>query len=207
MVKKVLWLLMALLSVFIGLYPSQFFMAEKKAGILKLKPDDLFLNPFWQAGFYVHIILGGLALLIGWVQFSSWIRSRSLPFHRLTGKVYVTAVLLSAVSGFYIAFYASGGLPAKLGFMTLSCVWFCTTVMGYIRIKNGQVEQHKILMIYSYACCFAAVTLRLWMPFLNKIFGDFGTAYMVVAWWCWVPNLAVAYLLTRKRAVAISVEY
>ncbi len=198
---------MALLSVIMGLYPSQFLMGGSKAGILKIKPEALFLNPFWQVGFYMHIIFGGLALLIGWVQFSQWIRSRSLKFHRQTGKVYVTAVLLSAVSGFYIAFYASGGLPVVLGFMSLSCIWCYTTLMGYIRIRNGQVEQHKKLMIYSYACCFAAVTLRLWMPLLYKITGNFMTAYMIVAWWCWAPNLAVAYLLTRKRAVVPSPEH
>lgn len=201
MVKKLLWILFAALSVIVRLYPGLFFMGEKKAGILKIKPDELFLNPFWHLGFYTHIIFGGLALLIGWIQFSPGIRSKNTAFHRQTGRLYVMAVLLSSLAGFYIAFYATGGLLAALGFMSLSFIWFYTTLMAYIRIRNRQVVQHRNMMIYSYACCFAAVTLRLWMPFLYAIFGNFETAYVVVAWWCWIPNLATAYFLTRKPAM------
>ena len=193
---------MAALSVFIGLYPVLFFLGEKKVGILKIKPDILFLNPFWHLSFYVHIIFGGLALLTGWMQFSSRIRNKSRTFHRQAGKVYVAAVLLSALAGFNIAFYATGGLPAAAGFISLSVAWFSTTLLAYIRIRNGQVVPHRNLMLYSYACCFAAVTLRLWMPLLVPVFGNFSTAYVFVAWWCWVPNVAVAYFLTRKRVTA-----
>ena len=54
-------------------------------------------------------------------------------------------------------------------------------------------------MIYSYAACFAAVTLRIWLPLLIVSLGDFITAYRIVAWLCWVPNLMVAYFLVDKR--------
>ncbi len=54
------------------------------------------------------------------------------------------------------------------------------------------------MMIYSYAACFAAVTLRLWLPMLTALFHDFKTAYRIVAWLCWLPNLAVArYILIK----------
>ncbi|MGO4294315.1 DUF2306 domain-containing protein [Chitinophaga sp. RAB17] len=200
MVKKLLWILLAALSVIMGLYPILFFSAGEKQGILKVKPDELFLNPFWYLSLYVHIIFGGFAILIGWIQFSPGIRSKNITLHRGIGKLYVIAVLLSSLAGFNIAFYATGGLPVALGFMSLSVIWFYTTLMAYIRIRNRQVVQHRNMMIYSYACCFAAVTLRAWMPFLHVMFGNF--AYMVVAWWCWIPNLAVAYFLIRKSAQA-----
>ena len=193
---------MAFLSVFTGLYPGLFFLDGKKVGILKMKPDALFLNPVWHLSFYTHIIFGGLALLIGWIQFSDKIRNSSIGLHRQIGKLYIIAVLLSSLTGFLIAFYATAGLPAALGFMSLSAVWFYTTLMAYIRIRSGEVLQHRNMMIYSYACCFAAATLRLWMPILVPIFGNFKTAYIVVAWWCWVPNLLIAHLLTRKPVVA-----
>ena len=54
------------------------------------------------------------------------------------------------------------------------------------------------IMVYSYAACFAAVTLRLWLPFLIAVFHDFETAYVIVAWLCWVPNLIVANYLTKR---------
>jgi uncharacterized membrane protein len=202
MVKKLLWILLVALSVVVGLYPGLFFLGEKKVGILKIKPDELFLNPFWYLSFYVHIIFGGLALLTGWIQFSPRIRRRNITLHRRMGRLYVIAVLLSSLTGFNIAFYATGGLPVALGFISLSFIWFYTTLMAYLRIRSRQVVQHRNMMIYSYACCFAAVTLRAWMPFLNVMFGNFETAYTVVAWWCWIPNLTIAYFLTQKSAVA-----
>lgn len=203
MLRKILWLLMAILSVIIGLYPSLFFMGEKKISILQIKPDTLFLNPFWNLSFYTHIILGGLALLIGWLQFNQKIRSRNVVLHRQIGKVYIVAVLLSSLSGFHIAFYATAGLYAALGFMTLSIIWFYTTLMAFLYIKRKQVLLHRNTMIYSYACCFAAVTLRFWLPLLRAILGDFETAYIVVAWWCWIPNLAVAYFLIRRSTSSV----
>lgn len=203
MVKKVLWILVAVLSVVVGLYPALFFLGEKKVGILKIKPNELFLNPFWHFSFYVHIIFGGLALLIGWIQFSAKIRSKHMAFHRQMGKLYIMTVLLSALTGFYIAFYATGGLRVALGFMSLSFVWLYTTLTAYTSIRKSQVVRHREMTMYSYACCFAAVTLRLWMPFLHAVFGNFATAYMVAAWWSWLPNLVIAWFLNRKSTLAI----
>ena len=55
------------------------------------------------------------------------------------------------------------------------------------------------MMIYSYAACFAAVTLRIWLPILTSILGEFLSAYRIVAWLCWVPNLIVAYIISNTK--------
>lgn len=195
--KKPLWLIMAALAIFIGIYPVLYFTAGR-FGILQSKSDELLSNPIWYGAFYLHIILGGLALLIGWIQFSSKIRNKNINLHRSIGKMYVIAVLVSAIAGFYIAFFAMGGIISSLGFSCLSLVWFYTTLVAYTSIRKGQLIKHQNMMIYSYATCFAAVTLRLWLPALTAFFDDFKTAYLIVAWLCWIPNLAVAYLLTRR---------
>ncbi|TKC12790.1 DUF2306 domain-containing protein [Pedobacter polaris] len=197
--KKTLWILLAALSIVVGLYPGLYFM-EKRFGLLKIKPSELVSDFVWHSAFYIHITLGGLALLIGWIQFNQKIRNKYITLHKQIGKIYVIAVLLSAITGFYIAFYAMGGIVAALGFISLSIIWFYTTLMAYLSIKKGNLLQHQKMMIYSYASCFAAVTLRLWIPILSTLFGNFETAYIVVAWWCWIPNLTVAYFLTKKLA-------
>src|SRR5690606_7833263 len=107
-------------------------------------------------------------------------------------------VLFSSIAGILIAFFATGGFVSSLGFFCLGMIWLYTTIMAYLSIKKGQVESHQKMMIYSYAVCFSAVTLRIWLPLLIITFGDFITAYMIVAWLCWVPNLLVAYLITRR---------
>lgn len=195
--KKLRLILLALLSVLIGLYPL-FYYLNKGFGLLKSKPAAIVADTFWHTAFYIHITFGGIALLIGWMQFSPKIRAKRITLHRQIGKIYIVSVLLSALAGFYIAFYAMTGIAAALGFISLSIIWFYTTLMGYLRIIKGNLIQHQKMMIYSYACCFAAVTLRLWLPILSIIFGNFETAYIIVAWWCWIPNLLIAYFIIRK---------
>lgn len=198
MTRKALWYLMAVLASVVGLYPGIYFFVDRKFGLLSSKSAEILGNSFWNLGFYTHILLGGLALLIGWTQFSSKIRAKNLVLHKRIGKLYVIAVMLSSVAGIGISFFATGGMLSSLGFICLGVIWFGTTLMAYIKIRNGQVAEHQKMMVYSYAACFAAVTLRIWLPLLTMIFGDFITAYTIVAWLCWVPNLLIATLITRR---------
>ncbi|WP_426327383.1 DUF2306 domain-containing protein [Pedobacter sp. R-06] len=198
MVKKGLWILFATFSLLIGLYPIIYFLVDRKFGLLNSKSIELLTDTFWSIGFYVHIIFGGIALFIGWTQFSPKMRNRRMALHRKLGKVYVIAVLLSALAGIYIGFFATGGLISSAGFICLGIIWFYTTLKAYLYIKQGEIEQHQKMMVYSYAACFAAVTLRIWLPILTMVYGDFLKAYLVVAWLCWIPNLIVAYVITRR---------
>jgi hypothetical protein len=199
MTKKAIYILFVILAIVIGLYPLLYFFIDKKFGLLSTKTNQLLANTFWNIGFYAHIILGGLALLIGWTQFSLKIRNQNLTLHKQIGKIYVLSVLVSAPAGIYIGFFATGGILASAGFVCLGIVWFYTTLMAYINIKNKQIAQHQKMMIYSYAACFAAVTLRLWLPLLSMVLINFTTAYIITAWLCWVPNLLVAHLITRQK--------
>jgi len=200
MVKKGLWTLFATFALLIGLYPTIYFLIDRRFGLLSSKSVALLGNICWNLGFYTHIILGGIALFIGWTQFSPKMRNKRMALHRKLGKVYVIAVLLSALAGIYIGFFATGGWIASAGFICLGIIWFYTTLKAYLHIKNGEITAHQKMMVYSYAACFAAVTLRIWLPILTIIYGDFSKAYLLVAWLCWIPNLFVAYLINRKIA-------
>jgi hypothetical protein len=58
-------------------------------------------------------------------------------------------------------------------------------------------------MIRNFALTFAAVTLRLWLPASVVSGVPFGIAYAIVAWLCWLPNLAVAeWMLGREAPTA-----
>ena len=202
--KKATYIIVALLCILIGLYPllylllDQKFIVENKIGLLSMKPTELLDNILWNIAFYGHIIFGGIALLIGWLQFSKKLRLKNLKLHRIVGKSYVICVLLSGLCGIYIAFFATGGLMSTLGFLSLDLIWLTTTVMAFRTVKNGDIISHKKLMIYSYAACFAAVTLRIWLPLLVIAFKGFTEAYRIVAWLCWIPNILVAYIINRN---------
>jgi len=201
--NKVAWFVFVVLAILVGLYPLLYFVIDREFGLLASKSDSLLSNVFWNIGFYGHILLGGLALLIGWVQFSKKLRNSNLRRHRNIGKVYVIAVVISGVCSIYIGLYATGGVVSSLGFISLGIVWLYTTIKAYTAVRNGDLQLHQGMMIYSYAACFAAVTLRIWLPLLTIAFGDFEVAYRIVAWLCWVPNIIFAYFWVQRKGLMI----
>ena len=202
--KKVIWIIFALLATLIGFYPAIYFIIDKRFGLLGLKAEALINDSLYNTAFYAHIVVGGFALLIGWLQFSEKLRINNMNLHRNIGKAYIVAALISGLSGLYIALFASGGMISILGFFSSGIVWLTTTILGYTAVRKLDIAKHKKLMIYSYAVCFSAVTLRIWLPLLTIAIGDFITAYNIVAWLSWVPNVIFAYILTYKRASATS---
>lgn len=197
--KKASWIIIGILSTLIGLYPIIYFLIDEQFGLLASKSVELLNDNLWNIAFYGHITLGGLALLIGWLQFSSKLRIKKTELHRAIGKTYMISVLISGVCGLFIALYATGGIISILGFFTLGLIWLTTTLLGFKAIKKGNIELHEKFMIFSYAACFAAVTLRIWLPLLSIAIGEFNSAYRIVAWLCWVPNIIVAFLLIRNK--------
>lgn len=81
----------------------------------------------------------------------------------------------------------------------MALFWFFTTLFAFTSIKKGNVIKHQKLMIYSYAACFSAVTLRIWLPILISTLGGFLPAYRVVAWLSWIPNIIVAYFIIKYQ--------
>ncbi|WP_299667968.1 DUF2306 domain-containing protein [uncultured Polaribacter sp.] len=198
-IKKIPYYVLAISCVAIGLYPAIYFIIDRKFGLLASKSDLLLADTLWNTFFYTHIILGGIALLIGWIQFNKKFRTKNLKIHKSIGKIYVLCCLISGIAGFYIALHATGGISPKLGFLAMAIVWFFTTLFAFIAIKNGDVIKHQKLMIYSYAACFSAVTLRIWLPVLTIYLGGFLSAYKIVAWLSWVPNIIVAYFIIKYQ--------
>lgn len=201
--NKVAWFVFVTLAISIGLYPLFYLFVDREFGLLASKSESLLSNVVWNIGFYGHITFGGIALLIGWMQFSKKMRTSHLNRHRLVGKAYILSALISGICGIYIGFYATGGLISSIGFILLGVFWLYTTIKAYKAVRTGDIELHQGFMIYSYALCFAAVTLRIWLPLLTIAFGDFVPAYRLVAWLCWVPNVIFAYFWVRKKGLQL----
>ena len=199
MTKRVFWWVFAILCCAVGVYPLIYFIIDRKFGLLGSKSDVLLTDVLWNTGFYGHILLGGLALAIGWLQFNGALRRKRIQLHRNIGKTYMIAVLISGLCGIYIGFYATGGSITATGFISLGVIWLVTTGLGYCAIRKGNISLHQKMMVFSYAACFAAVTLRIWLPILVRLHkGDFIPAYQIVAWLSWVPNIIVAYFIARR---------
>ncbi len=199
--KKLYWIPFAFFAIIIGLYPLIYYIVDMHdKGLMQTKSAELVHNPVWKTFFYTHITCGGIALLIGWTQFSKRLRFKHLNAHRLIGKIYVIAVFLSSSAGLYIAFFASGGIVCKIGFGALALLWLFTVINAYTTIVKKNIQQHEYWMIANYALTFAAVTLRVWLPLMQIVLHfDFFVAYRIVSWLCWVPNLIIAMIIINNK--------
>jgi hypothetical protein len=200
--KTFAWIVFAMLALSVGAYPLIYYIFDMHSkGLWASKTNELIASTAWHTAFYIHITFGGIALLTGWTQFSQKLRDRYLNTHRTIGKIYVGSVMLSSLAGFYIALFASGGITSTLGFGGLAIAWLFTISMAYTRILKRDIKQHENWMIRNYALTFAAVTLRIYLPISSQLLHlDFITAYRVISWLCWVPNLVVAEMIISKRA-------
>lgn len=198
MKNRFLICLLAAPAIGIGLYPLLYFIIDRHFGLLQTKETWLLESTIWNVGFYTHIIFGGIALLIGWIQFVEKWRIANITMHRNLGKIYLSCVLLSSLSGIFLGVNATGGLIPSAGFVSLGIFWFLTSYFGYTTILKKRIIEHKNWMIYSYSLCFAAVMLRIWLPLFGAYFGEFLIAYQISAWMCWVPNLIVATFIIRR---------
>lgn len=151
----------------------------------------------------IHTLFGPIALVLGMVNLLPAHQPPSrVRTHRLVGRVYLSACVLLGAAGLALSVHAAGGVVARVGFFLLALATLGSACAGYWRIRHGDVKRHREWMTRSYACIFASVTLRLYMPLLMMAnAGAFVPAYRWVAWLAWIPNLAFAeWTIRRGRA-------
>lgn len=150
--------------------------------------------------FLAHVIAAPIALAAGVFQFAPKLRARRPALHRWSGRLYVLAILVGGISGFAMAVKAIGGPVAGWGFGLLALGWLFTTATALGFAMKRQIAQHKRWMMRSYALTFAAVTLRIYLPFFLLNGFSYAEASLYVAWMCWVPNLLVMeWFLGRSK--------
>ena len=109
------------------------------------------------------------------------------------------AMLLTGLSGLFVAGFAEGGPSGRVGFAVLGVLTTVSAVMAWRRILNRNIIEHRAWMIRAFALIFAAVTLRLQLPGLFGIFGGDETAvFAVVGWTAWLPNILFAEWWLRR---------
>lgn len=170
-----------------------------------LTKPDLVDHPIWRPVFYIHIFGGMLAIVLGPLNFIKYIRRKNLNLHRVLGKTYVASILfIAAPTGLYMAFYANGGILSSIGFILMSILWFYTTFMAVNTIRKKQVNEHVKWMVRSYAMTFAAVTLRLWVPFLSLVVEmEHLKIIIITAWISWLFNLMAAELILKLKLTSL----
>jgi uncharacterized membrane protein len=149
-----------------------------------------------------HMLVAPIALFVGPFQFFGSIRTRRPRLHRTLGKIYVAACAVAGLGALATTPYASGGPIAGLGFATLAFLWLSTTLGAWRAAVARKFELHRLLMRFSYAMTFAAVTLRLQIPFfLMNGFHSYSEASVWLAYTSWIPNVIVVALYSMWEAL------
>lgn len=195
--KTTLLILMTILSVAVALYGWALIMPGspvQNAGMA----HHFIERP---VGMYLHFGFGPLALAIGGFQFFAGLRTWLPRLHRWVGRTYALACMLSAIGGIWLAIGTDNGTAAQVGFLMLGIAWIVTTGFGYLRARGRRFTEHQEWMKRSFSLTFGAVTLRIYLGLSLGVMGlPFETAYPVIAYISWIPNLMVAEWLIRRKA-------
>ena len=171
-----------------------------------IDPDIRYVVEHWPVRALAHMLVAPVALLIGPFQFLPNLRARRPRLHRWSGRVYVAACLIAGAAGLATAFHASGGPVAGFGFGLLAVLWIVATLGALRAAMRKRFDLHRLLMRFSYAMTFGAVTLRLQIPIgLALGYESYAAMSPWLAYTSWIPNvIAVAIysaVAARRRAV------
>lgn len=130
--------------------------------------NSFFNNQFWLV---MHLVGGTMALLLGPTQFWPFIRNRFLSFHRLAGKIYMFGILLIGISAFRLS-VLSACVPCRISMFLLNLFAVLSTWFAWKAIVGKNIKVHRQMMVRSYICVAAFVTVRLNYLFpLDFLFG------------------------------------
>ncbi|UFJ41270.1 DUF2306 domain-containing protein [Brevibacillus humidisoli] len=195
--------IVACFSFLVGLYSIMVYtFASEPAPMIatKLSLGEV-LDQTWYLFLYIHVFCSSLAIMTGPFQFIGGLRKRFPGLHRRLGMLYMLCIGGGGLSGLYLAFFATGGWFAGMGFAALSLLWMWTAWRGLQHIRAANVQEHRKWMIRNFALTCAAITLRIYLPLSIVTFGlaPYETYYTWISWLCWLPNLFVAEWYIRRK--------
>jgi hypothetical protein len=116
----------------------------------------------YQWAFYLHILTGPLALLVGLILISERFRWRFPRWHRRLGRMQAMGVLLFVTpSGIWMALHASGGPIATVGFAMLAILTAACVALGWRAAVRRLFETHRRWMLRCYLLLCSAVIIRM----------------------------------------------
>lgn len=158
----------------------------------------------WPTVFRLHMITGGMALLLAPLA----IALRRTRWHRIAGWTTAADVAVAAITAIPIALESPVTRAAAAGFSAQALVWLAMLGLGIWSIHRGRVAAHRICMLGLAAVTSGALVFRLFLS-LWSLFGDrasFRLFYSCDAWGAWLFPLAVtlAWLARERRVTAQS---
>lgn len=164
---------------------------------------DFWNNRVW---FIIHIIAGCLVMILGALQFFPSIRNKSIPYHRMAGKVYIWSSIVSIITLYIILQKCVNCEPGWTSKMFVGTLWFFFTLAAWWTAVNKNIKAHRQFMTRSFVCASYFVIVRLLdtigdtiiIPFIK----DPVVRYVDGDWLAWlVPLFLVEFYQTWWPAI------
>ena len=178
----------------------EYIPAKSDVSFLMIKQTEVSSQPEYLSFFYIHVYSTIFVLLTGFLAITR--KNFGIKkLHQYSGKIYVFAILLlAALSGIYMGFFANGGSLSKISFILLGIFWWYSTFRAYQAIRQKKFTAHKQWMWRSFALTLSAITLRMWKVFIVYLFHPNPLdVYQIIAWLGWIPNIVLIEYLIRKK--------
>jgi len=145
----------------------------------------------------LHILPGGLLLLLAPLQFSSRIRNRHIPFHRRLGRVLVGSAVVSALAGFYFGLLMPyGGAREAAAIVLFGGILLAAVTLAVVAIRRGDATRHREWMIRALAVAVGIATVRVVGIVLDVALTPAGVGpadvFVLSLWTGWTVTLAGA---------------
>jgi hypothetical protein len=144
--------------------------------------------------FVLHAISGAVALVAGSLQLrlATRLLAGRRHLHRRLGQTYLWAAWVTSLSSLGVAAFFDVSIAAKAMFATTSLLWFATTTVAFVRIRQSRVPKHREWMIRSFSLAFFFVTGSLWPPILTASPLPQAIGYSLALFLSWSLNLIAA---------------
>ncbi len=161
----------------------------------------------------LHVLPGGIILILAPLQFSRRIRARHIRFHRWSGRVLMLATFVVVTSGLYFGLLMPyGGLSEALAAALFG--GFCLAAMGraFLAIRRREVARHREWMMRAFAIAIGISTTRVVAAAFDIVLTPAGyrapEIFVLSLWSGWLLTLGAAelwirYTRPRSRSAAV----
>lgn len=216
--RTILTAIVWLSSLAFGLYILGFYIAELLIGDIanwNVTLPDVYEEGERSAtaGITLHFVMGALILILGTVQFIPRIRQRLPKLHRVLGRVYVLACLLTAIGGllFIIMSGTVGGMVMNIAFGLYGVLMLVSAVETARHARAKRLTQHNNWALRLYVLAIGSWLYRMghgiWgmltdFKWHNETLTGGFDIFMNFAFY--VPSLILVELMIRSKGKASS---
>jgi len=146
----------------------------------------------YRWAFYMHIVSGPVALILGLILVGERFRVRFPRGHRLLGRVQVAGVLfLVTPSGLWMARYAAAGPVAGVSLAALAIATAVCVTLGTRAAMRRRFSEHRRWMWRCYLLLCSAVVLRLIGGLATVLESTASWVDPMATWVSWLVPLSV----------------